>query len=158
MIGKLISGGQTGVDRAALDVALEVGILCGGWCPRGRKAEDGTIPARYPLSETPSDDYSQRTPWNVRDSDGTLILSWGEPADGTLLTAQVCQEMDKPHLVIDLRDETNLAAAIQRARAWITTNLSGGVLNIAGPRASQHPDVGERARAFVQAVLEGAQR
>jgi hypothetical protein len=73
-IARLVSGGQSGVDRAALDVALALGIPCGGWCPKGRKAEDGE---RYPLKETPSAGYSQRTRWNVRDADGTLILTWG---------------------------------------------------------------------------------
>ena len=75
MFTKIISGGQTGVDRAALDVALELGLPCGGWCPRGRRAEDGPIDPRYPLTETPWDGYPQRTEWNVRDADGTLILT-----------------------------------------------------------------------------------
>ena len=73
-IAKLISGGQTGVDRAALDAALAAGLPIGGWCPKGRLAEDGVIPLRYPLQETPSQQYAQRTRWNVRDADGTLIL------------------------------------------------------------------------------------
>jgi hypothetical protein len=77
MIGRLVSGGQTGVDRAALDVALKLGIPCGGWCPRGRQAEDGVIPARYPLAETPSEGYSERTRWNVRDADATLTAETG---------------------------------------------------------------------------------
>jgi hypothetical protein len=153
-IGKLVSGGQTGVDRAALDTALELGIPCGGWCPQGRKAEDGTIPDRYPLSETPSSDYSQRTRWNVRDADGTLILNWGEPTEGTLLTVEVCRELGKPHLVIDLADEANQAKAVQTARAWLQANLAGGVLNVAGPRSSKHPAVHDRARVFLRGVLE----
>ena len=83
MLTRIVSGGQTGVDRAALDVALELSIPCGGWCPKGRKAEDGALPARYPLKETPSEEYAQRTTWNVRDSDGTLILTHGAPTGGT---------------------------------------------------------------------------
>ncbi|MGO8056497.1 YpsA SLOG family protein, partial [Rhizobium leguminosarum] len=75
----LVSGGQTGVDRAALDVALRLGIACGGWCPRGRRAEDGIIPARYPLIETPTARYPQRTGWNVRDADATLVIHAGQP-------------------------------------------------------------------------------
>ena len=74
-ITRIISGGQTGVDRAALDAAMELGLSCGGWCPKGRHAEDGVIPSRYPLQETPTADYAQRTHWNVRDSDGTVILN-----------------------------------------------------------------------------------
>ena len=156
MIARLVSGGQTGVDRAALDAALELGVPCGGWCPRGRTAEDGTIPARYPLTETPSGDSSERTRWNVRDSTGTLILSWGEPAEGTLLTVAACRELGKPHLVIDLGDTANRDEAIRTARAWLDANLNGGVLNVAGPRASTQPAVYERARAFVREVLDVA--
>ena len=157
MIARLVSGGQSGVDRAALDVALELGVPCGGWCPKHRKAEDGPIPDRYPLKETPSSEYSQRTRWNVRDSDGTLILAWGEPAGGTLLTVDVCRSIGKPHLIIDLADGGNLTASVQATREWITANLGGGVLNVAGPRASEHPAVYEPARAFLRAVLGGSE-
>jgi hypothetical protein len=86
MIARLVSGGQSGVDRAALDIALEIGLPCGGWCPKERKAEDRRIDDRYPLIETPSGSYSRRTRWNARDSDATLILTWGRPTGGTLLT------------------------------------------------------------------------
>src|SRR5215471_7567840 len=100
---RIVSGGQTGVDRAALDAALELGVPCGGWCPRGRAAEDGPIDDRYPLHETPSRDVEQRTEWNVRDSDGTLILNRGpELTGGTLLTQRVAQRDRKPWMVIDL--------------------------------------------------------
>jgi hypothetical protein len=153
MIARLVSGGQTGVDRAALDAALELNVPCGGWCPRGRKAEDGALPDRYPLTETPSSGDSQRTRWNVRDSDGTLILSWGGLTGGTLLTWRTCREAGKPHLVIDLHGEEQ--AAVQAAREWVAECLPGGVLNVAGPRASRHADVYARARAVVAAVLGG---
>src|SRR5437867_4357828 len=96
MFTKIVSGGQTGVDRAALDVALELGVKCGGWCPQGRRAEDGRIDERYPLQETPWDGYPQRTEWNVRDSDGTLILTCGEPDRGTALTIELVQRKKKP--------------------------------------------------------------
>jgi hypothetical protein len=152
-IARLVSGGQSGVDRAALDVALELGIPCGGWCPRGRKAEDGPIADRYPLKETPSDDYGERTRWDVRDSDGTLILCWGEPTGGTLLTVQTCRETGKPCLVLDLADEAE--ASIRAAREWVAANLVGGVLNVAGPRASERPAAYGRARAFLLALLGG---
>src|SRR5947209_12411896 len=97
---KIVSGGQTGVDRAALDVALELGLPCGGWCPKGRLAEDGVVPDRYPLDEAPTASYPERTRLNVRDSDATLVLSWGAPQGGTLLTVRACQGQGKPHLVL----------------------------------------------------------
>src|SRR4051794_16307480 len=102
MLKKIISGGQTGVDRAALDVALELDLPCGGWCPRGRRSEDGAIPDRYPLSETPSEEYPERTEWNVRDSDGTLILTRGTPDRGTALTQRLANRHRKPLFVVDL--------------------------------------------------------
>jgi hypothetical protein len=154
MISRLISGGQSGVDRAALDAALGLGVPCGGWCPRGRKAEDGRIDDRYPLTETPTDDHAQRTTWNVRDSDGTLILTWGEPAGGTLLTAEECRRVGKPHLLIDLA-EVDRPEAVGAVREWIARELPGGVLNVAGPRGSEHPSVYPRAKAFAAAVLGG---
>lgn len=156
MISRLVSGGQTGVDRAALDAALQLGISCGGWCPRGRMAEDGAIPSRYPLDETPSSDYSQRTKWNVRDSDGTLILSWGEPTGGTLLTVDECHKAGKPHLVLDLAGAAERVEIIQAARRWIAANVAGGVLNVAGPRSSQQALAYEQARAFLLQVLGGS--
>jgi hypothetical protein len=157
MIARLVSGGQTGVDRAALDVALELGLPCGGWCPQGRKAEDGPIDDRYPLVETPSSSYSQRTNWNVRDSDATLILSWGDLTGGTQLTAGECREAGKPHLIIDLASSADVAKPVLAARDWIKTNVSEGVLNVAGPRASERASVYDAAKAFLRAVLGGEQ-
>src|SRR5688572_16678238 len=98
---KIISGGQTGVDRAALDVALELGLPCGGWCPKGRKAEDGVIDPKYPLQETSTDDYPQRTEKNVQDSDATLILTRGKPDGGTALTRSLAREHKKPCKVVN---------------------------------------------------------
>mgnify|MGYP003793290687 CR=1 FL=1 len=91
MIKKIVSGGQTGVDRAALDVAMQLGIPVGGWCPRGRRAEDGRIPDSYPLREASSVNYAKRTELNVRDSDGTLILSGGPLTGGTALTESLAR-------------------------------------------------------------------
>ncbi|HEX2796260.1 MAG TPA: putative molybdenum carrier protein, partial [Immundisolibacter sp.] len=100
---RVISGGQTGVDRAALDVALELGLPCGGWCPAGRRAEDGPIPARYPLTEMAGADYAERTRRNVAEADATLVLCHGGLNGGSLLTVEVALALDKPCLVIDLR-------------------------------------------------------
>nr|WP_305800882.1 putative molybdenum carrier protein [Thiolapillus sp.] len=92
---RIISGGQTGVDRAALDVALELGLRCGGWCPKGRLALDGPLDERYPLKETESADYSVRTRLNVRDADATLILNCGELSGGTAYTLRVAEELGR---------------------------------------------------------------
>lgn len=145
---KIISGGQTGVDRAALDAALDLGIACGGWCPRGRLAEDGRIPERYPLREAPTPSYPERTALNVRDSDGTLVLAWGPPTDGTALTIHLAETMEKPCLVLDLMN----APDPDDARAWIAAH---GIrtLNVAGPRASADPALQSTAYTWLVALL-----
>jgi hypothetical protein len=148
MITKIVSGGQTGVDRAALDVALEFGLACGGWCPRGRRAEDGPIPAHYPLTETSSSAYPQRTRKNVQDSDGTLILVRDHPAGGTALTIQFAEANDKPYQVVDLTDEPDP----DRVRSWCRAHAIQ-VLNVAGPRESESPGIYEQAARFLRAVL-----
>jgi hypothetical protein len=148
MITRIISGGQTGVDRAALDVALEYSIDCGGWCPRGRRAEDGPIPERYPLQDTPWDGYPQRTEWNIRDADGTLILTRGEPDRGTALTERLAKEKKKPCLVVELAKPWDVEAA----RRWIEDNKIV-TLNVAGPRESSSPGIGEEARHYLQHLL-----
>ncbi len=153
MIGRIVSGGQTGVDRAALDVALEGKIPCGGWCPRGRRAEDGTIPEIYPLTETPAATYRQRTAWNVRDSDATLVLTWGTPRGGTLLTLESCRAQGKPYRVVDLADPaTGEAEGIADVRRWLAF-CAGRVLNVAGPRESQAPGIHDKALMFLREVL-----
>ena len=136
MIRKIISGGQTGVDRAALDAAIKEGIEHGGWCPKGRKALDGEIPERYKLQETESSDYPQRTEWNIRDSDGTLIFSKTKALKGgTALTEIKAKELGKSHLVI-----TTLGIfSAREIRDWIKKNKIE-ILNIAGPRESSTPD------------------
>jgi hypothetical protein len=148
MITKVVSGGQTGVDRAALDVALEHGIPCGGWCPKGRRAEDGSILSHYPVTETPSVEYAQRTEWNVRDADGTLILTRGPATGGTALTIEVARRLGKPCLVIDL-DEPPISSTVP---AWADKNRIQ-TLNIAGPRESTTPGTYERARRFLDSVF-----
>ena len=148
MVEKIVSGGQTGVDRAALDVARELGLPCGGWCPKGRKAEDGPIALRYPLQETPSDDYAQRTVWNVRDSDGTLILTRGQPTEGTALTIELAERQGKPHLVLDLDAQPERASV----RTWVTTHRIRA-LNIAGPREEKSPGIYALASQFLRQLL-----
>ncbi len=145
---KIVSGGQTGVDRAALDVALSLGIPCGGWCPRGRRAEDGPIPPRYPLAETPTARYPERTAWNVRDSDGTLVLHAGRPRGGTALTLRLLARQRKPMLQLDL-DAGPDPGALTR---WLAAQAIR-VLNVAGPRESESPGIGGRAARYLEAAL-----
>lgn len=145
----IVSGGQTGADRAALDFAIAHDIAHGGWCPRDRRAEDGPIADRYGLEETPSRHYSQRTRWNIRDSDATLIFSIKPTlTGGTRLTWELARELGKPVLHIS-RDELDVASAAATLREFLEQH---GVrtLNVAGPRSSQAPDIA----AFVTAVLE----
>jgi hypothetical protein len=149
---KVISGGQTGVDRAALDVALELGLSCGGWCPRGRRAEDGRIPECYPLRETPSSGYPQRTEWNVRDSSGTLILTRGRPRGGTALTLRLAARLARPFLVVDIERQPDPG----EAAAWILEQELR-IVNVAGPRESDDPGLGVQAAAFLRRALAAAQ-
>ena len=145
---RIVSGGQTGVDRAALEVALAHGLACGGWCPRGRRAEDGAIDAHFPLRETPSADYAERTEWNVRDSDATLILTQGTPKGGTALTVELARALGRPHRIVDLAAQPEAAGV----RAWLAEQ-DVRVLNVAGPRESQQPGIGALARDFLEQVL-----
>lgn len=148
---KIVSGGQTGVDRAALDAALELGLPCGGWCPRGRKALDGPIPARYPLQETGSADYNVRTRLNVRDSDATLILNCGELSGGAAYTLKVARELGKPCLVVNLDEGAEASLALD----WLAQNAVR-VLNVAGPRENKCPGIRQQARAFLLRLLAPA--
>ncbi|MBX9678991.1 MAG: putative molybdenum carrier protein [Gemmataceae bacterium] len=141
---RIVSGGQTGVDRAALDGALESGLAIGGWCPRGRRAEDGAIPDRYPLLETPNEAYPERTEWNVRDSDVTLIVTRGDPDGGTALTLRLAKFMGKPVRVIDL-ESPPFAAMV---RDWLQ-ELQPAVINVAGPRESSQPGIYLAAKAYL---------
>ena len=147
---KVVSGGQTGADRAGLDWAIGRGLPHGGWCPKGRKAEDGPIDRRYNLAETSSEDYSQRTEWNVRDSDGTAVFSISkELRGGSLLTVELAPRLNKPVIHLWAQDEqTNHAQAL---RSFIE-NFGISVLNVAGPRASEEPGV----YPFVSGVLDQA--
>ena len=148
IFSKIVSGGQTGVDRAALDVAMELGIHSGGWCPKGRRAEDGAIPHQYPLQEASSSEYPVRTRLNIEDSDGTLILCCGAPAGGTALTLKLARRLRKPHLLIDLAEEAGARKVID----WGKQN-DVQTLNVAGPREGECPGVYERATPFLRDVL-----
>ena len=148
---KIVSGGQTGVDRAALDWALASGVPCGGWCPLGRWAEDGPIDARYPLRETPDVKPVLRTEWNVRDSDGTLIVTLaGRITGGTLLTANLAKRLSRPLLHLSEADGS-VAEHEELLRRFIDQNEIS-TLNVAGPRESGEPGVGQ----FVIGLLEAA--
>jgi len=147
---RIVSGGQTGVDRAALDVALELGLEHGGWCPRGRLAEDGEIPTRYGLRETASAEYRVRTEQNVVDSDGTLILTVGEPGGGTALTVTFCRKHGRPCLVLDLEALPDDPA--ETLARWLGEHRIA-TLNVAGPRESGAPGIGARAAGFLRRVL-----
>ena len=149
LIQKIVSGGQTGVDRAGLDAALELGIPCGGWCPKGRRAVDGVIPAKYPLQETESQDYAERTRLNVLDSGGTLILNRGELTGGTALTVKLARKNSKPYLVVDLDQSPEPQVVID----WIEQN-NIHVLNVAGPREEGHPGIHDQAVEFLRKVLQ----
>ncbi|OQY50380.1 MAG: hypothetical protein B6240_01695 [Desulfobacteraceae bacterium 4572_87] len=135
MVRKIVSGGQTGADRAALDFALEWNLSHGGWIPKGRRAEDGILPQKYRLKEMNSTDYARRTEQNVIDSDATLIFSHGKLTGGSLLTQKMALKHGRPKLHMDLL-KTNSISAPQSIHAWIK-NQSIGVLNVAGPRQSQ---------------------
>jgi hypothetical protein len=149
----IISGGQTGVDRAALDVAIFLDIPHGGWCPRGRVAEDGAIPRIYRLRETETCDYAERTEKNVVDADGTLILFYKTITGGTGLTRKLASMYRRHYLEIDLAllDEYR-QQLVQQVRDWICDNEIRA-LNVAGPRASSRPDVTELAEGFLLEAL-----
>lgn len=145
----IVSGGQAGVDRAALDAARELGLAYGGFVPKGRRAEDGVLPADYVgMVETESANSAVRTGHNVGAADATLILTGGEPDPGTLLTARFAEALGKPLLILDVGDRE----AAGRLRAWLR-DLGGGTLNVAGPRESRQPGIYASAKALLLRVL-----
>src|SRR5262245_2860508 len=153
----ILSGGQTGVDRAALDAAIEKGLDYRGWCPKGGWAEDLPAPpgllARYPhLRETPQADPAERTRWNVRDCDRLLVLtdsSGISVSEGTELARNVALKRERPCLVLDL----DASGAVERARAFLEVGEGGMAVCVAGSRESEAPGIYAKARAFLLQVL-----
>ncbi|MCK4935895.1 MAG: putative molybdenum carrier protein [Elusimicrobiales bacterium] len=133
---KIVSGGQSGVDRAALDAAITLKIACGGYIPKGRLAEDGRISDKYPLTESYSSNYAVRTRLNIKYSCATLIIKEGELEGGTLFTFIICKKLKKPVKIVDLKDK-NIAKEIKE----FLEEYSPKTLNIAGPRESKKPDI-----------------
>lgn len=167
---KVICGGQTGVDQAALRAAKDCGLEIGGWCPPGRESEDGVIPAEFPLKETPHDwspdapdvPRSQRTEWNVRDSGGTLVIAPGDgnrsgcptiPGPGTKWTIECARRYGRPVLVCSANDPS----AKNKILKWLDT-FAVKALNVAGPSESESPGIGERVYALLRGVFEMRQR
>lgn len=144
---KIVSGAQSGVDRAALDAAMERGVEVGGWCPEGRTASDGVIPAKYPVRELAGAGYRQRTKQNVMDSDGTAVFYFGFPVGGTELTIRLCIQEKKPYVLIDA-EELSVDRAAEKILLFIKLQ-SLSVLNVAGPGADREP----RGYNFTEAVI-----
>ena len=153
MIEKIISGAQTGVDRAGLDAAMDLGIPTGGWCPAGRRAVDGVIPEKYnTLTETKARSYSVRTGWNVRDSDATLIINAGDLEGGTELTVKYAEGQGKPFLVAQIEDPE----ASRKLLEWLQ-EVKPSVLNVAGPREEKYPGIHGHAMRLLLDVMDGGE-
>jgi len=150
---KIVSGGQTGVDRAALDAAIECNVDAGGWCPDGRKAEDGRIADHYPLIELPNAGYRKRTLKNVQDNDGTVIIYFSALSGGTKLTVDFCMRGKKPYVLIDANQLSESQAA-QEIIAFIA-EFKIQTLNVAGPRASNQELAYPYTRAVITNFLKG---
>ena len=145
---KIVSGGQTGVDRAALDFAIRRGIPHGGYCPKGRRSESGRIAAKYRLTECASPEYAMRTALNVAHSDGTLILTRGRPEGGTQRTVYLCRAHGKPALIVDLDRKLRT----EDFADWLRVH---GIetLNVAGPRENKQPGIGQQTRGVLEALF-----
>lgn len=149
---KIISGGQTGADRAALDFALQNSIKIGGFVPKNRRAEDGRVPDKYSnLTETATRNYAERTELNVINSDATIIVSHGKLTGGSLITKRFAAKHKKPFLHINL-SETSIETAADKARTWLKITKCKN-LNIAGPRASTDAEIYEKTKSFLVALF-----
>ncbi|HEX8396136.1 MAG TPA: putative molybdenum carrier protein [Pyrinomonadaceae bacterium] len=152
-VRKIISGGQTGADRAALDFALENGIETGGWIPKNRLAEDGRIPEKYPnLRETETENPAERTELNVQDSDATMIFSHGDLKGGSKLTVEMCDKHTKPRLHIDF-EKTDFAQAVKKAQQFVIFS-NCQTLNIAGARTSEDARIYEKTKDFLNQLFK----
>jgi hypothetical protein len=149
MIIKITSAGQTGAERAALDVALENDIACGGWCANGRQVEDGPLDPRYPLVEIESASQSRLIEANVRDAEGTLLLSWGPMGPGAVKTAAIAARLKRPLLMLDMTDASD---RVEKVIAW-ATRFNLRVLHVTGSRASEVPQAYAQAKQLLLAVL-----
>jgi putative molybdenum carrier protein len=149
---RIISGGQTGIDRAALDVALERGIDSGGWCPAGRLDEYGRIPDRYPVKELPVGGSAERTLRNVIESDATVVVYPGALRGGSEYTRQCCVESQRPHLLIDANNIATDEAVVTLVEFVRSNEVE--VLNVAGPRESEWPAGYDFAHALLQKFFE----
>jgi hypothetical protein len=152
-VKKIISGGQTGVDRAGLDAAIELNIDHGGYVPKGRKAEDGQVPLKYQMEELTRGGYPTRTKKNIEAADGTLIFCKGKPVTGTKLTIDHAEQIKKPYLVLDL-SAVSMPTAIRMIRGWIA-NEGIEVMNVAGPRLSTAPKLATMAKKILIEALSG---
>jgi hypothetical protein len=150
---KIVSGGQTGVDRGALDAALAAGFSCGGWCPEDRAAEDGPIPERYPLTPLANGGYRERTRRNVQDSDGTAILFHQKLGGGILLTVNLCKRAGKPLVLLDA-SQLSESAAVDAVLRFVEEH-EVRVLNVAGPRSSGWAQGYAFSLGVVRALIAG---
>ena len=151
MIKTIISGGQAGADRAALDVAIRLGIPHGGWVPRGRRAEDGILHGRYRVGEMPTPDYAARTEQNVIESDGTVIISHGPLDGGSALTEIYAKRHERPYIHLDM-ERLSIVKAANTLQQWIEADTIR-VLNVAGPRESRDPHIYRVTEAVLEALL-----
>lgn len=154
-VNKIISGAQTGADRAALDFAIAHGIPHGGYVPKNRKAEDGVIPAKYAVTETRTTSYPYRTRLNVKESDGTVIFTNGPLAEesGCALTLRLCRELKKPHMVVDLTLAVHSEAALMLLRFVIEAKIE--TLNVAGSRESKAPGIHQKVLTLLELAFAG---
>ena len=145
---KVVSSAQPGAERAALDAALDLGFEAGGWVPKGRRADDGAVPERYRVTETPGRDYDQAAEWNIRDTDATLVLTTGRPGSGTVAAVALAHKMEKPVLVADMLQPRNLGGIL----FWLEYGNAKS-LNVVGPKESEVPGIRAMAMEFLKGLL-----